>query len=334
VKRRVWFIAGMLVSVAVLAFIFHHIDIREVWAALRTANPWYIAAAFGLQFPLILVRSWRWRLFIPEYRRHGVGMFFEATNVGLMFNNVLPFRAGDFIQAYLIARKAGVARTLVFSTVMMERFIDLFPPIIIIVLGSLFIVLPAQVSIGLALLVLGGLVGGMALMLRLKGRLLPLLQRWACGRRSRERVCNTIAGFYQGIDNFRNPRLVAAVIPLTALMWTGYSAGAYLGSRAMGVALPSFWAAFLIQAITSLSVIIPSSPGYVGTWEGMCVLAMSVFRVSEARALAFALVFHLLGMLPVSLVGAWFVMREFALIRSIRREQQEEASRETPTSAA
>jgi len=49
--------------------------------------------------------------------------------------------------------------------------------------------------------------------------------------------------------------------------------------------------------------VIPSTPGYVGTFHYLCQIALVMFGVSSSEALSFAVIAHLVGVAPVALVG-------------------------------
>ena len=64
------------------------------------------------------------------------------------------------------------------------------------------------------------------------------------------------------------------------------------------------WSASLILlVVTTVAVIIPSSPGYVGTYHYLCQISLAMFGVSSGPALSFATVVHGINFLPVLVVG-------------------------------
>jgi uncharacterized membrane protein YbhN (UPF0104 family) len=77
----------------------------------------------------------------------------------------------------------------------------------------------------------------------------------------------------------------------------------YLVMPAMGLTL-GFSAALLVLCLTSLGMVIPSSPGYVGVMEYLTVLSLSLFGVTKEAALGYALVLHALLYLSSSVLGA------------------------------
>jgi len=78
--------------------------------------------------------------------------------------------------------------------------------------------------------------------------------------------------------------------------------------RALNIEL-GFLPSVLIQAIIAMSVVIPSSPGYVGTWEFFSVVALSIFGINKTHALSFALIFHFFSWIFVTFVGSYIMLR-------------------------
>ncbi len=60
--------------------------------------------------------------------------------------------------------------------------------------------------------------------------------------------------------------------------------------------------ALVLTAIVAIAVSVPSAPGYIGSFQLGCVVALAIYSVSESDALAFSLVHHLVQF--VAIVGA------------------------------
>lgn len=320
-KKWTKFIFGIAVSVILLYFVFKKIDLRAVLQNLKEAKLGYIILSSILGIILLFIRSYRWKMFIPEYKNFDIFKFFESINIGLFFNNILPFRMGDIMQGYMLSRKTQIQKSLTFSTVLMERFIDLFPPIIFIIIGSFFIILPKQISIFFSIIMLFLLISGLTLLLKLKNFIINFFDKFSVEHNIFVRTKFIFKNFYSAIENFKDIKILLKILFLTFLLWSGYSIVMFLICESLGIKLPSLWAGFLIQAITSISVAIPSSPGYVGTWEFMGVLSLSIFKVEKVKALSFALLSHILGILPVVVFGVAFIIKEIAIIKNIKKEK-------------
>ncbi len=312
------FFLGIIISIIFLFIIFRNVDFGSLFHIIKTVKLRYLIYVITINICCLYLRSFRWRMFIPEYRGFSIKNFFESTTVGLMFNVILPFRAGDFVQGYLLAKKIGLPKSLTFSTVLMERFIDFFPPIIFIIIGSFFVILPVEISLPLIILILICLTFGFVFLIKIKNVVFQILNQerytWV------KKVSHVVKNFYSGIENFKDIKLLLKIVPLTLCLWLGYSWSMVLFCKALNIALPSFWAGILVQSVTALSVVIPSSPGYIGTWEFMAMLALKIFGVGKELSLAFALLTHFVGMVIIVVIGLYYFIKEFTLIKEISYE--------------
>lgn len=320
-KNFLKFILGFSLSIILLYIVFRKVEIREIIYNLQNTKIFYILISLVLGVFLLFLRSIRIRMFIEEYRNFKVINFFEALNIGLFFNNILPFRIGDYVQGYVIAKKTNLPKSLTFSTVLMERFIDLFPPIIFIIVGSFFIILPKQISLFVSIIVLLFLFLFLILFFKFQNFILDMFKKISKKHKLYDKIYKILENLYRAFNNFKKVSLLINIMFLTFLLWSGYSFGMVLICKALDVNLPSFWAGYLIQAITALSVIIPSSPGYVGSWEFMGSLALSIFKIEKTKSLSFALLSHFLGMIPVVTIGSFFVIKEVSLMKGFKKEE-------------
>ena len=79
-------------------------------------------------------------------------------------------------------------------------------------------------------------------------------------------------------------------------------------ARAVGIELTVVEAVFVTAAL-NLGVAIPSSPGFVGTYQWLGVAALGVFGFSSEAGLAFAIVMQAVWYVPTTLVGAVLLVR-------------------------
>ncbi|MEN3014181.1 MAG: lysylphosphatidylglycerol synthase transmembrane domain-containing protein [Endomicrobiia bacterium] len=317
-------ISGLIISFVLLYLVFKKISFTELLSYIKNVKIGYLIVALFIGFFLLLFRSYRWRLIIKEYKNFGIPIFFEATVLGLFFNTILPFRMGDLIQGYVLSKKTAIPKSLTFSSVLMERFVDLFPPVVFIIIGSFFIVLPGQVSLFLSSLLLFFLVFGFYFILKFKKIVITTVNKLSTRIKLFQKINIFMKNFYIALENFKDKFLLGKVFSLTFLLWIGYSFNMWLICLSLDINLPSIMSSFLVQAITSLSVVIPSSPGYIGSWEFMGMLALSIFNIEKTKAVAFSLLSHIIGILSVVILGVIFVFKELNLLNYFKQEVKNE----------
>src|SRR3954452_15244834 len=105
-NRKVWL--GIAVSAALLWLSLRNVDLGQALAYMRTINPVYLIPSFILIAAEILIRSAKWLVLLLPLKRCSYAKLSSATLIGIMANNVLPARAGEFVRAYAGARLAGI----------------------------------------------------------------------------------------------------------------------------------------------------------------------------------------------------------------------------------
>jgi hypothetical protein len=66
----------------------------------------------------------------------------------------------------------------------------------------------------------------------------------------------------------------------------------------------------LLLSTLNLGGLVPSSPGYVGTYQFLAILVLSNFAIKKEEALSFILVFHALWYVPQTLLGLIILIRK------------------------
>jgi uncharacterized protein (TIRG00374 family) len=140
--------------------------------------------------------------------------------------------------------------------------------------------------------------------------------------------------FTEGLRQLFSRRHVLSIWGWSWGAWLGAFAINYLLMRALDIHAP-IAVAVLLTCTTNLAMLIPSSPGYVGVFHLAATLSLVPFNVAKETALSFAILAHLVNVVPVSLIGAAFLMlgREQISLnwRSLRGEQATSEPAEAPT---
>ena len=82
----------------------------------------------------------------------------------------------------------------------------------------------------------------------------------------------------------------------------------WLGFVALKISAP-FSAAIFLQSIVALGVALPSSPGFFGFFEAAALVALPVYGVSRTLALSWALGYHVLSFIPITVIGIAYLVR-------------------------
>jgi uncharacterized protein (TIRG00374 family) len=301
---------GLIVSAISLAAVFYIADIRLLVEALRLADYRLVALAGLLAVVWLGVRAIVWRTLLQEKATYK--QVFSTVNEGYLLNNILPFRLGEVARAFLLSGKAALSFWEVFSTILIERALDVAMAAGLLLSTLSFVVGASwawQAAVGTIALVLTGLA---ALYLLARNQEWALTQfekltsRWAVlNRIGRTQLPRFISGLSVLTDTSRFLRTIAWMIVNWGIALVQY----YLLLLAFFPDGEFLWAAFSL-AVTTLGIAAPSSPGAVGIFELATVAALSVFGLSTSVALAYALTAHLLNYLITGVLGTYALARD------------------------
>jgi uncharacterized protein (TIRG00374 family) len=245
-----------------------------------------------------------------------------------MFNMILPAHLGEFVRAYVLGRKGSLSKSAVFGTIVTERIIDVFALFIVMVGAILVFPFPAWVRMGgyLTLFFVLVLFTVLVLMkkypepsLRVIDRLLrPLSSSMA------EKARNMFVSFMEGIVPLKRRSHYWIVGLMSIVLWAMYGYAFQLVLYAFDfVSIYSLpWtAALVLLVITTFGVLVPSSPGYVGTYHWLCqqALALAPFSIPASPALTFAFVMHGINFLPILIAGLICLSMEGLSVKNLQR---------------
>ncbi|NCO40609.1 MAG: hypothetical protein COZ06_30460 [Armatimonadetes bacterium CG_4_10_14_3_um_filter_66_18] len=329
-KRRVLFVLGIVLSCLFLYLAFRRVSIEELRLALAETHWAWLVASVGAMLLDYCFMAVRWQLLLRPERRLPYPTVFAVLTIGFFANNVLPARAGEVLRAYALGRKEGMSKSFCLGSIVVERGLDLVVLLAFVFLGGLFIPLPgwahglselAGVLLVLVVVVFAVVLAGEA---RVEG-VLARLERAMPSRKSGFLVAK-FRGFRSGISSVANWRLLPVLLALSACVWALNATSGLLALRSIGGGTSLLGMIFVIGAV-NLGLIVPSSPGFVGTYQWLCIHAMAALGIAEPVALAFSLLFHASWYLPSTVIGFVAALR-YNLLGSGRLSATQEAPEE------
>jgi uncharacterized membrane protein YbhN (UPF0104 family) len=225
----------------------------------------------------------------------------------LALNNTVPLRAGDVVRVFGFRRSLGIPTAHVVGTLVLERLLDL-----LVLLAILFVCLLGTADVfPRPFLVGAGLAGGAALIAlgvltvfpgSIAGALQGLVARVFGSRRWAPAAARGVAQLTASIGLLRHPDQAARLLGLTLVAWL--LEGAVFACVMWSLQLDlGFAAAGLSLGAGTLATLLPSSPGYVGTFDYFAALGLTAYGATPVAATAFALLVHLVLWVPVTVVG-------------------------------
>lgn len=317
-RRRVVTWGGVLVSGVFVWLALRHVDFARAGRALRQADWWWLVPSLLLLVPATWLRALRWQALFHARTRPPLRPVVHAMLIGLLFNAILPARAGEAARIVALFRESGTSRVEALATAVAERVYDVFALLVLLFCLEPFV---PQVSwLGKAAIAAAVLAAGIAVavvvlarwqeapLLWLFRRLPPLRgERWERGA----------GNLVHGLASFRQPGIALRAFALTVASWLVLAASAWL--LLVGFHFGAGYGAGLLATIASaLVLVVPAAPGGVGQFEAAAIVALSVFGIDRSPALSYGVVLHAVNVLPYLLAGYLALQRHSAAVRRRR----------------
>jgi uncharacterized protein (TIRG00374 family) len=234
---------------------------------------------------------------------------YALLTVAYAGNNVLPARAGDALRVVLIAPRARTDARTAIGTIVAERVLD------VVVLVGLFVALaygvlghlemPSAGRLVFAALLVGGLLAltaGAALVLQRHGHL--------------RRVVAYLAPMAEASRRLRGNHgreLLAWTLLVWGLEWVAW----WLTADAAGLGLSVLEVGYLL-GLASIFVLVPSGPGFVGTFDAAIVFGVRALGRTGAQALSLVLLLRFVVTVPITLIGLVLLATRYGGVARIR----------------
>lgn len=319
-KVDVKFILGIGISFFFLFFLFRKIDFAQLVEVLKGLDIRYLAAALLVTFVSYSLRAVRWHYLLLPQKKAAPWNLLSATVICYMANNLLPARLGEFIRAYVLAEKENLEPSSVFATLVLDRLFDGFSVLVILVITFFTVKLPPGMEKVQQGLVTGGYVTlaiyifVIVFLIFLKRATASTLKLVAAVLSPfPEKLSGTIipllGSFISGIRLTSKPKELFALIFSSALIWATATWPVDLLLKAFRIDLP-ITASMFILVFLVFAVMVPASPGYIGTYHAACMYGLMAFNVPKELALSVAIVMHSINFFPVIAIGFLFLWKD------------------------
>jgi uncharacterized protein (TIRG00374 family) len=307
------FWGGMAVSVFFMTLLLGKMDFRQLGAALCSADYRFILLAIACTFFSYFLRAVRWRYLLISEKLIPLNSLYPATIIGYMANNLLPARLGEFVRAYVLAEREGLETPAVFASLVIDRLFDGFTVLLILVVTLFTLRLPQGMTDAESALKVGGVItfllysAVLFFLFLLKRRTAETLSLmgWLLKpfpRTFSDRLLPLLGSFVEGIRISPRPIHLVALLFSSLLIWVFAVLPVDMILRGFGIQLP-MTASMFILVLLVFAVMVPASPGYIGTYHYACFQGLSLFGIPESIAVSIALVIHGTSFFPVVIAG-------------------------------
>lgn len=294
-------LVGIPISIALLMLSLRHLNGQELQASLGGANVGLLVLSVAVMSGVYLLQATRWRL-ISGSTAVRLPRFVEWVVAAVAVNNVVPGRAGDLLRAEWLARGTQRSRASSVSSVVVDRGLDVVTLVVVLAVTYPFVPHVAWLR---DFWLVGGALGILVSAAFVAAFVYARRSRATTVRGSRAQVAEVV--HRSGIV-FHGRRGVGAAV-LSILAWLTWSFSAWLVATSLGISLTPLDVLF-VTAVLNLGVAIPSSPGFIGTYQWLGVSALGIVGVGHAQAFAFAVLMHAAWFVPTTVAGGALALRK------------------------
>lgn len=316
-------------------------DFNELFVVLKNANYFYALA--GAVLGIILggyLRALRWRYFLNPLKKDiKMEILFSSMMIGYMMNSIIP-RAGEVYRPVLLANKEKISRASAFGTILVERVFDLLSLLISfgicmifyknklssafeqynIEIISIYTSVITLTFVILIIVIIFNLEKSEIIIEKITKKILP--------EKFHQKVHNIFISMINGFLFIRYPKYYLQILLLSVLLWIVYVFSTYLTLLAFNINL-SLFDANLVLTMATFAMTIPLPANSAGIYHLFCTATLvNVFGVDRESAFGFATVNHLLGLLGLIIVGAFFFVKENLSIKKAQNIKETKTASE------
>lgn len=305
---------------------FRGLDLNELWSTIREIQAVWLLLAVPVYFVAVYILTWRWWYLLRSVRDIHPNRLYPVVIVGYMANNLLPFRLGEVLRAYVLKRRDDVPIPPTLTTILVERIFDGLTMLTLIFVALLFVDFEEQTlrTVILVATPLFFVALGIFFWLASNPDIARGLVQWLVNRfvpgGLRDKVIQLSDDFLSGLEGLRSRQALAGIIFNSVASWTIESSTYWIVMQAFDFDV-SFSVLLLVVGFGNLSTILPSTAGYIGTFHAVAILTLTAFDVDRTDAGSYAIVMHATLWLPITLAGLFALINMGFNWQDINRAQ-------------
>ncbi|MBV6480103.1 MAG: hypothetical protein HGGPFJEG_02937 [Ignavibacteria bacterium] len=323
VKKSIKFFILFSITGFFLYLAFRGNDFNLLFIELRNANYFYaFAGAFTGIIIGGIIRALRWRYFLNPLKEDIVfSSLFSSMMVGYMMNSIIP-RSGEIYRPVLLAKKEKISRTSAFATILAERVFDTLS--LLISFGICLFYFRSKLSsvfeeynLEMISLITSGIVVLFILILLViifnlekSEVIIEKITKKIFPEKIHMKVHYLFISLINGFLFIKYPKYYGAILFYSILLWLSYVISTYLTLLAFSIDLNLLDANLVLTMITfALSIPLPANSAGLFHLFATATL-VNIYGVNQETAFGFATVNHLLGLLGLIIIGAYYFLKE------------------------
>lgn len=322
-RHWVYLLSGLFVGGLFFYVTARNINFEEALTAIYAIKLIWLLPLTLIYVSNIVLRSFRWRFMFPDESRPSLRYSIDAFLVGKVGNNFMPGRLGELLRAGVIGRLLpSVGTSGALATIVIEKIFDALA--VLLLLGIALLAAPLPLWLSRAGILMIAILPTMLLALWVLDRAGSRLSAASengdvvdSGSELADRLRGLALGVFQkfssGLYTLRNARHFALSSTLTLVIWSGEVIIMFLCFKAFSIPAP-FMAAVVSMVFLSVGSILPSAPGFIGTYQLFIVAALQLYAVSSSSAFALSIFLNLYVIIMTSALGVLAIVLDGGLI--------------------
>ncbi len=277
-------------------------SLADVWSSVRLY--WVLPAILAFAASLA-VRVVRWRELLRPMRGLQLAQVTEPLLIGYALNNIFPARLGELFRAHYARHSFGLSRSAVLGTIVIERVFDLLTIVLLLGVGITATLSVQDAAESILWTLLTSAIYVLALIAVFATSLWLMLRSGVMARFPG--INRRATDFSVGLRAIIGSSAIL-VVSVSLLLWFLETAALWSMLAATGIHLSPGEVA-LVMGCVSLSTLIPSAPGFIGTFQFAFYVALTLIDYDGAHGVIAATLTQLFLFLPATVFGVLLASR-------------------------
>lgn len=319
----------LLAGLSIVLLMVQLIGVTDVVEVLSHIDPLMFAAALACQMAALCLWALRWNVLLRPFHPVKLTNSVKGVLIGIFFNNITPVAraGGEPFRAYFLERKEGVDFEDAFATVAVDRVLDSFPFLIIMIISLVYLILLLEISAQMILFICLALVFNMILLsfvlyfslnltaakgltfsiLRMVSRFSNRLEKYE------SKIEEAVEQYHQAIRTLSSQgKDLVISLSISFVFWFMVIMRNYLVVLSLGYQV-DFMVIVMVQMMGTLVGVFPILPGGLGSIDAIMVFLYYSFRFPAEVAMTASLVDRFISFWMMLVIGGVcvFVERHF-----------------------
>lgn len=305
---------GFMLSSIFLYLIFSEVDLKKLLNQTQELNFLFLLISLCLALFSLIIRSIRWARILHPLNQFDQKIIFPISSIGIAAITILPLRLGELVRPYLLSRAQPVSFSLALASIVFERLIDSLMLLLLLLLLVVFSSLPQIIITGGKLLFFFLPIIFFLLLTihKNKNNSKKVLEKFSffLPDNLKKFLSGFFDKFFDGMLILSSTKDLIKVVIQSLFLWLIYCLIVFSMFSFHNLDLP-FTATLAVVSFTFLASSLPAAPGFLGTFQYGCFLALTSFGVEAEQAALFSLTYYLVMIGMNIILGSIYFFKEY-----------------------